>query len=252
MDEQGFLSEQEIEQNEEERRELKGELPSHELIREHFTKPMEAELDRFKDDTPDWRRGTEPKYVPPEPEESYTPQEEVPPVYTPPPQGYEPSAFYGDNLEDYTHYVLSEAKKSFEHSYNERRLDERVESTEIAARQAHTGDDHLPDYDSVVDSHVVPMIRQRPEVFSWLRAQPNPAEAAFLVGCLLRFPHLQNVLKTQGENAFYRAIRGGSAPTVRARGGRLRPAGKLTAAQIEAMPNSDFEKILDDWKLYGE
>ena len=64
------------------------------------------------------------------------------------------------------------------------------------------------------------------------------------MGCVLRFPHLSDVLKTQGPDAFFQYIRGGSsAPTVRARGGRYRPE-KLTKAQIESMTPAQFEAEL--------
>src|SRR5262249_43252680 len=150
---------------------------------------------------------------PPQQEQVYTPQQNYVP-YTPPMPQYQPredmQPFRGDTLEEYTNYVLDQAGRRFEHSYSERQANQRVEIREARARVAHNGKDGLPLYDDVVDGHVAPLIRQRPEVFQWLKVQPNPAESAFLLGCLHRYPHLSDVLRSQGPNAFFDHIRRGS------------------------------------------
>jgi hypothetical protein len=163
----------------------------------------------------------------------YVPQDDLPP-------------FEGETVEEYTDYLLQQSDRRYEL----RQMNDRVESTERAARRAHDGRDGLPTYDDICDGYVAPWIRQKPEMFKWLREQNNPAESAFFVGLVLKYPHLHDLLKREGQDAFIRAIKRGDRGT-QVRPGRYKP-GKLTKQQIEAMGNSDFEQLLDDFKLYGE
>jgi hypothetical protein len=173
------------------------------------------------------------------------PEQQLPPAVYVPQDDLLP--FEGETIEEYTDYLLQQSDRRYEL----RQMNDRVESTERAARRAHDGRDGLPSYDDICDGHVVPWIRQRPEMFKWLREQNNPAESAFFVGLVLKYPHLHDVLQREGQDAFIRAIKRGDRGT-QLRPGRYKPAGKLTKRQIEAMPDDEFIHMLDSFKLYGE
>jgi hypothetical protein len=191
--------------------------------------------------------------IPQAPEQSYPPQQEVP---------YDPHAWIYDttDVNKYTENLLREIGGNYARTAAEREIADLVKATDWAARRIHTGRDGLPSYDSVVGNEVAAFARQRPEVVTWLQAQPNPAEAAFFFGCLLRYPHLSDVLRSQGIDVFYQQVRqqvSGNVvrPSVRPRslqgGHSLLAPRKLTAAQIEAMDSAAFELELDRFKQRG-
>jgi len=263
------MNEQDIADINSQIRQVTGDLPSYPEIEEHFVKPFNEELAEEKGENVDIFYGCHPaekrlaSYVAAQgrvenkADDDTAPERE--PVYTPPQAAYVPPtplnyytrdedlpAFEGNDLEDYTRYVLDQAATRFERAYSEQRAQEKIQMTEAGARAAHNGKDGLPTYDEVFDGYTVPLIRQRPEVYQWLMAQPNPAEASFLVGCLRRYPHLSDVLQSQGPDAFFEYIKNGSSappPSVRARGGRHKP-GELSKARIEAMTPTEFEAEL--------
>ena len=149
-------------------------------IEEHFVKPFNEELDEEKGENIDIFHGCHPAEkraaaegrfetrggddAAREQEPAYTPPQDPMP-YTPPipleyyqPRDDDVHPFQGDNLEDYTRYVLDQAGKRFERSYAEREANQRVETTETRAREVDSGRDGLPRYDDIIDGHVAPLI----------------------------------------------------------------------------------------------
>jgi hypothetical protein len=177
-------------------------------------------------------------------------------------QADDPLAWIYDttDINKYTENLLREIGGNYARTVAEKEIDDLTRATAWAAKRVHSGKDGLPSYDSVVGNEVAAFVRQRPEVVTWLQAQPNPAEAAFFFGCLLRYPHLLNVLRSQGVDAFYQHVRGHvrgnvARPSARPRsggrsGGHSAPR-KLTAVQIQSMDSAEFERELDRFKQRG-
>jgi hypothetical protein len=118
-------------------------------------------------------------YTPPRQAEipPYVPPPYVPPTYTPPPP--DRSLDEIETLHDFREHILSEVNRQAEYRAREYALDQRVESSETYARQAHNGSDGLDSYDSLVDSYLVPLIHKDRRVFELLRQMPSPGEAAY-------------------------------------------------------------------------
>jgi hypothetical protein len=161
---------------------IKGDLPPHELIQEHFIAPFELSV--AKGEYPNAFAGTAPEQV----KVPYTPPQ---PVYQP---NYYPPDYGRSENEDITANIplddpnldlrtcsewvveaaRQQATRSFE-NWHARQLDERVEWSELIARRRWN------DYDNLVDTWIIPVIRadRSGKSWEWLRQQPDPARVAY-------------------------------------------------------------------------
>jgi hypothetical protein len=228
---------------------VKGDLPSYDLIQEHFVEPFSAEVDEFTGKTVDiFDKFNQPEQFDggtqggtSESESDTEPQSEPDTGYTPPLENYAPRRDEGFtlrplpedeglNLETYTDYVVNEAARSFQHSLEQRRaleMDERVLTSEATAKKIYG------DYDAVVDGWTVPAIRADPRIFQWLRTLPNPARTAYELGQQLRDRHTAQTFR----------------PTVRGRNSRgSQRTGRLTKEWIDSASVEEFTRELEAFK----
>lgn len=154
------------------------------------------------------------------------------------------------DLGSYTRYILDEASKQFKKEMTDQQLDSRVEFTETRAREIHNGDDGLPGYDELVDEYVVPMIQKNPKIFEVIKQLPDPAEASYTLGFLMKYPKFSDMIKSQSRDELVKNINSTArqAATVRGRSNGRQPSGKLTKAEIDAMTPEDFEKELEAFR----
>jgi hypothetical protein len=201
--------------------------------------------------------------------ESPPPQEESPPTweipYEPPvqpaPDPYADVRPLIDGVQDigeYTRRVIEEAGNRFEKNWSERQLRDRVETSEVRAKEVFNGEDGLPSYSELVDHYVVPILRQRPDITQLVMACPDPASASYLLGFCAKFPHLTEracTLAAKNGKIDARALRSlvqgnNFRPTVQGNGsGRRQPSGKVNYADWD---NESFEAELDRFKMSGE
>jgi hypothetical protein len=149
-----------------------------------------------------------------------------------------------ENLGQFSKYVVEEAKRQIKEELTEKDLDSRVTRTESAARKKHDGKDDFPEYDEVVDTYVLPLIQENPNVFKLLRLMDDPGEAAYTLGMLRGFPNYIEQIKGKGREDLANNINDATkkAALVRGRNGGRQTGAKLTAAEIDAMSFDDFEK----------
>jgi hypothetical protein len=105
---------------------------------------------------------------------------------------------------------------------------QRVEDTERDARLRHR------DYDEIIDNYTLPLIRQRPDVFTVLRDSVDAGEAAYTLGQLLRNPALADHPKYKDFEPYLRDV-------------ASRRTGRFTNTSI-----TDHERDLEDYKAYAE
>lgn len=154
------------------------------------------------------------------------------------------------DLGSYTRYILEEASKQFERKMSDQQLDSRVEYTETRARDLHNGEDGLPAYDELVDEFVVPMIQKNPRIFEVIKQLPDPAEASYTLGFLMKYPKFSEMIKSQSRDDLVKNINATArqAATVRGRSNGHQPTGKLSKAEIDAMNPEEFEKVLEQFR----
>ena len=157
------------------------------------------------------------------------------------------------DLGTYTRFIVDTAKKEFESLATDRQLDQRVESSESRAREIHNGEDGLPSYDELVDEYVVPIIEKNKKIYELLRQMPDPAEASYTLGFLLKYPKFADMIKSQSRDELVKTINSSAkfAATARGRNGGRQPTGKLTAPEIYAMTPEDFEAELTKFREEG-
>lgn len=154
------------------------------------------------------------------------------------------------DLGSYTRYILDEASRQFKKEMTEQQLDSRVEFTETRAREIHNGDDGLPSYDELVDEYVVPMIQKNPKIFEVIKQLPDPAEASYTLGFLMKYPKFSDMIKHQSRDELVKNINqtARQAATVRGRSNGRQPSGKLTKAEIDSMSPEEFERELEAFR----
>ena len=154
------------------------------------------------------------------------------------------------DLGQYTRFVLDEAAKQFEHKMTQKQLDDRVETSESHAREVHNGEDGLPPYDELLDEFVVPMVQKNPKIFELIRQMPDPAEASYTLGMLLKWPNFTEMLKSQANEDLIKKINGTAkqAATVKGKSSGRQPSGKLTKEEIDNMSLEDFERELEKFR----
>jgi hypothetical protein len=194
----------------------------------------------------------------PPPQESPTPQWEVP--YEPPVQPNYNRQDYDDvpawiddveDLESYTKHVLAEAGSRFRRSLAEEKLRARVETAEARAMEVHNGKDGLDDYSTLVQFYAVPILQQRPDLKNLVMRQHDVPAAAYLIGFCAKYPHLaQEVVRRRGkiDSSIFQSIN--FRPTVQGRNsGRRQPSGKVNYADWD---NESFEAELERFKMSSE
>src|SRR5690349_19816559 len=158
-----------------------------------------------------------------------------------------------DNITDlgqYTNYLLQQAEKSFEHKMTERQLDAKVESSEENARKTHDGEDGLPTYDELFDEQVAPMIQKNPRIYELLRLMPDPAEATYVLGFIMKYKNFAQALQSHSRDDLMKAINqtAKQAATIKGKAGNRSGNGKLSKEEIEAMTPEDFERELEKFR----
>ena len=156
-----------------------------------------------------------------------------------------------ETIGELTESILKQAEQNFEKRFTEKQLDGRVASTEEQARKQHDGADGYPDYDAIFDGYVEPMIKQNPKVYELLRLMPNPAEAAYTLGFLLKYPNFKGTVESQARDDMAKNINktAKQAATVKGKNGGVRVITKLTAEEIDKMTPEKFQKVLEPFKV---
>ena len=158
------------------------------------------------------------------------------------------------DLKSYSRWLIGEAKKSFQAEMTEKQLDNRVESSEKTAREAHDGEDGLPAYDEMIDEYVAPLIQKRPEIFKMLRQLDDPAEGAYTLGFILKYKNFKDILQSNTRDELMKNINATSkqAASVKGKASNRNGSGKLTKAEIDAMSPEDFERELERFRASSE
>jgi hypothetical protein len=184
------------------------------------------------------------------------PQQEVPHAQSPVQQdryqqdGNDVPAWIYDvqDLDSYSKRVVEEAVNRWDQRWTERKLNERVESAVAHAREVHNGSDGLPEYSELV-GYAMPLIQQRPALRQLVLSQPDPAEAAYVIGFCARYPDLvPQVMARKGrlDASIFQPIN--FRPTVKGKGsGRQQPS-----VNYEDWNNDDFLEELERFKLSPE
>jgi hypothetical protein len=104
----------------------------------------------------------------------------------------------------------------------------------------HDGSDGWPDWSTVINTHVMPLVQRSPQIRDLLNLLPDPNEAAFVLGLLIKYQEkLPEMIRSRGN---FRA-------TVRGRyQGRNQGTGKLTKADYDSMSIEAFVQELDRFK----
>jgi hypothetical protein len=149
------------------------------------------------------------------------------------------------DLGSYSKRVVEEAVNRWDQRWTERKLNERVESAVAHARERHDGHDGLPEYSELV-GYAMPLIQQQPALRQLVLSQPDPAEAAYVIGFCARYPELaQKAAAMVARNgkidaSIFQSIR--SRPTVGSR--EIKP-------RWQDMDNESFIAALERFKAYG-
>ena len=94
-------------------------------------------------------------------------------------------------VKDLVEHVITETRRASRAEMGELDKTNRIRTTQTAARSKHDGADGNPSYDDVLDEIVLPMIRENPNLFALLREMPDPAEAAYTLGMIVKYPELE-------------------------------------------------------------
>jgi hypothetical protein len=215
--------------------EVKGDYPDYDKIDRDFIQPEEEELLKWKGEDYAPFRGTDPR-------EKYIQEQNEGEGQTEPATGYD-----------------------------ERQLDQRVIRTESRARERHDGSDNLPPYSEIVDTLVCDLIRQKPEIFEALCLMDDPAESAFQLGLMIKYPNAADLLEAGGQiddddlvdrlnvisemagkyTQFLKDFHGAAKRAASRRSGELKPAQRRPAGRWD-MPVRDFERELDRFLREGD
>jgi hypothetical protein len=105
---------------------------------------------------------------------------------------------------------------------------QRVEDSERDARLRHK------DYFRMVENYVVPLIRQRPEVFTILRDTVDAGEAAYQLARLIQNPKLAEQPEFKGFSEY------------------LRDVGYRKTGKFDNLSVTDFEQVLENYKEHSD
>lgn len=145
---------------------------------------------------------------------------------------------------DFAKYILSESDKRQEARLSEADKVNRIRTTQAEARRQHE------DYDDVLNESVMPLIKQNPRIYELLRELPDPAEAAYTLGMIVRGNASDEASKKKPKvtpEARREAVKELSQNELRPkilkaqRKLSAEPSKKLSADEIMSMSDDDFE-----------
>jgi len=149
-----------------------------------------------------------------------------------------------ESLHDLYGLLKRENRAELDSRLGEDKKQTRLVTSQDRARTEHNGSDGFPAYDDLVEETVLPLIEKNPRIYHLLREMPDPGEAAYTLGFLLKFPTFKDTIKGQGREELLNKINETTKKAVVLKGKKdtKTQTGKQTAAEILAMPPEEFEK----------
>ena len=152
------------------------------------------------------------------------------------------------SVKDLVNWWDKQAQSKFETILTQREKQSNFRNSMAQARTEYVGDDILPSFQDLEQDVLMPLVQQSPQILQLLRELPNPGQAAYTLGILLKAQNpagLRKMFASQGREELLDKINETTKQAVRVKQGRSGPTtAKLTPEQITAMPSDEFERLV--------